>query len=275
MSFSLPGEAILYSGRQIEPVVKFYGANTEQMPRLLTGMDADDKEVDLPRTPLSSGQFLEWRLDAHKAYKEAVAAREANPEQVCAEHVASVEAVRNKRWNRYADTATLWVRHPDRGGVIVPYDGKREGVVYDILLMIKPGVALVDHALPLEDGIYDAVRVLPHALELKPADIESLHGEGYAHGTVKNSEPWVCLADGNKDRVAEYDEALHELTGRDRYMTHFLGPVSQGQVTGSMWTFLGRGSCSDTSSFSSLVTDGGRLLGEVSVVGTTLEERLY
>lgn len=55
MNFNLPGEVVEVVRRvKAELVAEFYGRNSEQMPRLLTGIDAKGNDVDVPRIPLGS-----------------------------------------------------------------------------------------------------------------------------------------------------------------------------------------------------------------------------
>lgn len=126
--------------------------------------------------------------------------------------------------------------------------------------------------MPLEDGMYDAVKNVPHALELKPSEIERLDRKYYAHGTVKDSEVWIALADGNKYLVAEYDEAQYELVGNNEHMPHYFGHASRRNVTARLLYvsdcyFNSLASCSKGMSISR-----GRLFGVVPA--ETLADKL-
>lgn len=161
MSFNSPAEQ---SRNRYEP---FFGRNTEQMPKLL----ADNRE------PMAE-DFFQRRIDVLNLYQNLVAVEGEGRDEAA---IKVAEAVRNKWWNTYADVAHLWVRHPDKGGKIVPYDGKN-GKVMEVLRQITPQAKLVDHALPLPDDFYEAVDG-EYVVELKPAEIERLHGKYHQHGT--------------------------------------------------------------------------------------------
>lgn len=69
----------------------YYGKNIEQMPKLL----AKGKE------PMSVAHLMEQRIKVRQ--------KGTNPEQ------------HDAWWNNYFDCADLWLRHPEKGGKIVPY----------------------------------------------------------------------------------------------------------------------------------------------------------
>jgi len=202
----------------------YYGKNTEQMPKLL----AEGKE------PMSMAHLMEQRLKV----------RQTGIDQE--QHDAW--------WANYFNNADLWLRHPDKGGKIVPYNAQ---VLQFLQQYLKPETKLVDYALPLPDGFFEAVE---GGLELKTAEIELLHSKGYTPREAKKSKVWNILAQSQK-RLDSYVDAVAQETGRERdLMNIYFGQASR-VPTGRLWYVGSRNYGSLTNGYDNLADGYGRLVG--------------
>ena len=175
----------------------YYGRNVDQMPKLL----ASGKE------PMSIAHLMEQRI----------AVRERGIPQV--QHDAW--------WNNYFDTADLWLRHPDKGGKVVPYDAQ---VLNFLREHVKPDERLVDGAVPLPNGLFEAME----GLDLTPADIERLNSRGYAPREAKNSGVWKELA-RTQERLDTYVDAVAPRAGGDQNMMNLCFGKASEVPTGRLW----------------------------------------
>ncbi len=213
--------ALPLDGRRIHD--EYFGRNTEQMPKLL----ADGKE------PMCIAHLMEQRT----------AVRQRGTDQ----------AQYDAWWNNYFDNADLSLRHPDKGVKVIPYSAQ----VLDFLReYVKPETKLVDNAVPLPDGLFEAME----GLALTPQQAEQLHGRGYTSKEAKKSEFWQTVAQ-SQQRLNKYVNAVVEETGRERdLMNTYFSPVST-VPTGRLW-FVGNWdddsvACGD----GGLTSDDGRLVG--------------
>ncbi|MBI2145962.1 hypothetical protein HYU22_01320 [Candidatus Woesearchaeota archaeon] len=201
----------------------YYGKNVEQMPKLL----AEGKE------PMSVAHLMEQRL--------AVRDQGVSPVQ------------HDAWWGNYFDNADLWLRHPDKGGKVVPYSA---AVLTFLQEHLKPETKLVDYGVPLPDGLYEAM----DGLELKTADIGRLHSRGYTPTEAKKSVVWRELARTQK-RLDNYVDAVVVETGRERdLMNTYFGEASK-VPTGRLWFVSGRNNDSLAGGNYNLTLDYGRLVG--------------
>ena len=201
----------------------YYGRNTEQMPKLF----AEGKE------PMNIAHLMEQRI--------AVRAK-GIPQ---AQHYAW--------WSNYFDTADLSLRHPDKGVKIIPYSAQ----VLDFLReYVKPGTKLVDGAVRLPDGLFEAM----DGLALTPRQIEQLHERGYTPKEAKKSEFWQTVAQSQK-RLNRYVDAIVAETGRERdLMNIYFSPVSK-VPTGRLWYVNDRLNGSNARGNLTLTDANGRLVG--------------
>lgn len=224
----------------------YYGRNVDQMPKLLAG----------GKEPMSVAHLMEQR----------VAVRQERVPQ--AQHDAW--------WCNYFDNADLWLRHPDKGGKVIPYSAQvlqflREhikpkiGLVdYALLFHIQPydvlkglKTKLVNYAVPLPEGLYEAME----GLELKPADIEKLHTKGYTPREAKQSDVWKELSGRSQQRLDKYVDAVVAETGRERgLMNLYFGKASK-VPTGRLWYVGDRYIVSYAKGINGLADGYGRLVG--------------
>ncbi len=102
----------------------YKGRNTEQMPKLL----ADGKE------PMNVAHLAEQRIF------------------VRGKGISTVQ--HDDWWSNYFDNADMFLRHHDGRGKVVPYSAQ----VLDFLREnLKPEIKLVDYAVPLPDGFFEAM----------------------------------------------------------------------------------------------------------------------
>ena len=188
------GELLLDGPRINE---EYFGRNTEQMPKLL----ADGRE------PMCIAHLMEQRT----------AVRQRGTDQ--ARHDAW--------WNNYFDNADLSLRHPDKGVKVIPYSAQ----VLDFLReYVKPRTKLVDYAVPLPDGLFEAME----GLALTPRQAEQFHGRGYTPKEAKESEFWRTVAQ-SQERLNKYVDAVVAEKGRERdLMNIYFSPVSK-VPTGRLW----------------------------------------
>ena len=169
-------------------------------------------------------------------------------------------------WNNYFDTADLSLRHPDRGVKVIPYSAQ----VLDFLREhVKPGTKLDDNAVPLPDGLFEAME----GLALTPRQAEQLHGRGYTPKEAKKSEFWQTVAQ-SQERLNNYVDAVVEETGRGRdLMNTYFSPVSK-VPTGRLWYVYGRDFVSYALGIINLANVYGRLVGVApkAHVGSVLRE---
>ncbi len=202
----------------------YYGRNTEQMPKLL----ADGKE------PMSVAHLMEQRLAVRR------------------EAVSPVQ--HDAWWCNYFDNADLWLRHPDKGGKVIPYSAQ---VLQFLQQYVKPDTKLFDYAVPLPDGLYEAME----GLELKPADIEKLHTRGYTPREAQKSDVWQELSGRSQKRLDKYVDAVVAETGREQnLMNLYFGGISK-VPTGRLWFVNNRSNDSFAFGNLSLSIDYGRLVG--------------
>ncbi|MDP3734537.1 MAG: hypothetical protein Q8R37_04875, partial [Nanoarchaeota archaeon] len=175
----------------------YYGKNVEQMPKLL----AEGKE------PMSVAHLMEQRLAAR--------------------HQGVSPAQHDAWWDNYFDNADLWLRHPDKGGKVVPYSAQ---VLNFLQKNLNPETKLVNYAVPLPDGLYEAME----GLELKTADIQRLHSRGYTLKEAKKSEVWRELARTQK-RLDNYVGAVVAETGRERDLMNIYFSDASNVPTGRLW----------------------------------------
>jgi len=201
----------------------YYGRNTEQMPKLF----AEGKE------PMNIAHLMEQRL----------AVREKGVSQV--QHDAW--------WNNYFDNADLSLRHPDKGVKVIPYSAQ----VLDFLRgYVKPETKLVNNAVPLPDGLFEAME----GLVLTPRQVEQLHTRGYTPKEAKESKFWQTVAQSQK-RLNKYVDAVVAETGREQdLMKIYFSPVSI-VPTGRLWFVNNRGNVSYANGSINLTYDNGRLVG--------------
>ncbi len=199
----------------------YFGKNIEQMPKLL----AEGKE------PMSVAHLMEKRLNARQ--------KGINQEQ------------HDAWWDNYFDTADLWLRHPDKGGKVVPYSAQ----VLDFLQQhLNPETKLVDYAIPLPDGLFEAV----DGLELKTSEIEKIHSRGYTPREAKKSDVWKVLAQSQKRLDNYVDAVVAETSKKQDLMNLYFGNASM-VPTGRLWCV---GSWySDSNAYGSLALGDGRLVG--------------
>ncbi len=202
---------------------EYFGRNTEQMPKLL----ADGRE------PMSVAHLMEQRLNVRR---EGIS-----------------QAQHDSWWGNYFDNADLWLRHPDKGGKVVAYNAQ---VLEFLRQHLKPETELVDYALPLPDGFFEAME----GLELKTADIERLHTQGYTPQEAKQSDIWREFAREQK-RLDNYIDAVVAETGRERnLMNTYFGSASK-VPTGRLWYVYYRYNVSIAAGDLGLTSDYGRLVG--------------
>ncbi len=202
---------------------KYEGRNTEQMPKLL----ADGKE------PMNVAHLAEQRI------------------YVRGKGIPTVQ--HDDWWNNYFDNADLWLRHSDGRGKVVPYSAQ----VLDFLREnLKPETKLVDYALPLPDGFFEAM----DGLLLTSGQIEKLHTKRYSVKEAKDSDVWKTLT-GTQERLDHYVDAVAAETGRTQnLMNTYFGPVSK-VPTGRRWYVDDRYNGSYASGNNYLTSDNGRLVG--------------
>lgn len=202
----------------------YYGRNVDQMPKLF----AEGKE------PMSVAHLMEQRV--------AVRQEGVSP----AQHDAW--------WCNYFDNADLWLRHPDKGGKVIPYSAQ---VLQFLQQHVKPDTKLVDNAVPLLDGLYEAME----GLELKTSDIDKLHSRGYTPREAKRSDVWQELAGKSQKRLDKYVDAVAAETGRTQDLMNLYFGGASTVPTGRLWYVdygdLGSGAGGD----SLLAFDLGRLVG--------------
>ncbi len=201
----------------------YYGKNNELMPRLL----AEGKE------PMSIAHLMEQRI---KVGQEGII-----PEQ------------HDAWWNNYFDCADLWLRHPDKGGKVVPYNAQ----VLDFLKQhLNSKTRLVDYAIPLPDGFFEAA----DGLELKTAEIERLNSKGYTSTSAKNSEVWKTLA-LTSERLSSYVKAVVAETGSKHDLMNLYFGSASAVPAGRLW-YVGSGlNYSNARSNNGLTSSNGRLVG--------------
>ncbi len=202
---------------------EYFGRNTEKMPKLL----ADGRE------PMCIAHLMEQRT--------AVRQRGKNQGQ------------HNDWWNNYFDNADLSLRHPDKGVKVIPYSRQ----VLDFLKQyVTPDTKLVDDAVPLPDGLFEAME----GLALTPRQAEQLHGRGYTPKEAKKSEFWQTVAQSQK-RLNKYVDAVVAETGREQnLMNTYFSPVSK-VPTGRLWCVHDRNNVSIAYGYDYLAVDLGRLVG--------------
>ncbi len=156
-------------------------------------------------------------------------------------------------WNHSFDNADLSLRHPDKGVKVIPYSAQ----VLDFLReYVKPGTTLVDYAVPLPDGLFEAME----GLALTPRQAEQLHRRGYTPKEAKESEFWQTVAQSQK-RLNKYVDAVVAETGREQdLMNTYFSPVSK-VPTGRLWFVNGWYCGSYAIGYGSLTNGNGRLVG--------------
>ncbi len=201
----------------------YEGRNTEQMPKLL----ADGKE------PMNVAHLAEQRI------------------YVRGKGIPKVQ--HDEWWNNYFDNADMFLRLPDGRGKVVPYSAQ---VLNFLRENLKPDTKLVDYALPLPDGFFEAM----DGLLLTSGQIEKLHTKGYSVKEAKDSDVWKTLT-GTQKRLNHYVDAVAAETGRtEDLMNTYFGPVSK-VPTGRLWYVNNRNGDSDAYGNCDLTNDYGRLVG--------------
>ena len=214
----------------------YNGRNIDQMPKLLAG----------GKEPMSIAHLMEQRIAARE---EGIS-----------------PAQHNDWWNNYFDNADLSLRHPDKGVKVVLYSAQ---VLNFLKEYVKPDTKLVDNAVPLPDGFFEAME----GLVLTPRQVEQLHERGYTPKEAKKSEFWQTVAQ-SQQRLNNYVDAVVEETGGERDLMNISFSPVPAVPTGQLWYVGGSGSVSYAHGGLGLTGELGRLVrvAPEAHVGSVLRE---
>jgi len=166
----------------------FYGRNIEQMPLLLSGKNAEDKQVDIERVPMTAYQLLNER-----AYGEN-------------------EHDRNLLRNNYVDTADVLITNPrDTGEVVVAHYANP--LVQRLVTSLNPKSSVKNYGLIVDVDTYEAIKAdKNNSFVLHKNIANELRRDCYSNQKSREAF-WEFVALGNQNIVKENLTLVQQANG--------------------------------------------------------------